>query len=251
MFRLFVTQKNLDGSVEHYFHFMFGYLVPFLDNVPKEDGNVYLFRNCGPVMNKILLNIPGYRTEIFSGGIFDDRVSFLGYDNPDFPNMNMKKSRHRLMDVFGVEPQKDETVLIVDRANPHEFYDSDSEVVTSGSSRRSIPNMLDILQAVRRHFPAELVFLEDMGLKEQIELFSGRRRYVLQHGASMSNLLFSPEGSAVLEIRSDSERDYFHKMKSELGIRCGRVVQKHNHAEVDPDSVVKCLKSLLKSSLFF
>lgn len=248
--RIFVRQANMEGSVEHYFHFLFGYLIPFLNNVPKDDGNIYLFRDCGPVMNPILKNLPGYRTEFFGSEKPDRVVCFRGHDSPEFLGMDMESSKKKVMDVFGVDsPPHDERILIVDRASPHDFYRTKAEILDSGSSRRSVPNMKDIFGEVARHFPADLVFLEGMTFVEQIKLFASRKVVILQHGAAMSNLLFSRKGSFVVEIRSDGARDYFSILKSRLGLKCGHVVQGHDHAEVDPKTVLRSLKSLMKSSL--
>jgi hypothetical protein len=237
---------------------LFGYLIPFLENVPKGDGNLYLFRDCGPVMNEIFLNIPGYNIGIFNNEKVHDAIEFKGYDSPEFPDMNMERARDVLMDVFGVSSSdQDLGVLVVDRANPHPFYEGKwsqdwsrvsgglCEIPGSGSSRRSVPNMSDVFEAVARVAPARLVFLEGMSLGDQIGLFCRHSRFVLQHGAAMANLLFARKGSVLLEIRDDSTEDYFSKMKSSLKLRHGRFRQAGCHSKVDPERVANHLARLM------
>lgn len=248
--KIFVRQGNLEGSVEHYFHFLFGYLIPFLNNVSNDDGNLYLFRDCGPVINPLLRDIPGYRTGFLVSEKPEKIVCFRGHDCPEFPDMDMDSSRQRVMEVFGVlNPPQNGRVLIVDRAKPHEFYNSKAEILDSGSSKRSVPNMKDVFNKIAQRFPADLVCLEGMTLPEQIALFASRKIVVLQHGAAMSNLLFSRKGSFVVEIRSFGTQDYFSMLKSRCGLRCSHVVQDHDHADVDPDAVLNSLRSLMACSL--
>lgn len=250
MTTFFVRPLNLMGSVEHYFHFLFGYLIPFLENVPKNDGNRYLFRNCGPVMNEIILGLEGYRTGLVGKEDFDGIVSFVGYDSPEFPNMNMELVRNKVFqatDSLSIEPEG--KVLVVERAKPHEFYSKDSEIRESGSSRRSVPNMLEVFRSIKHSFPTEFVCLEGMALKEQVNLFRSRRFFVLQHGAAMANLLFAPKGSIVIEIRNGGTTDYFLRLKQELRFKALTIGQAHNHAEVDPQEVLNSLRSMMISSI--
>jgi len=221
--------------------------LPFLENVPKEDGNLYLFRDCGPVMNEIILDIPGYNIGIFNNEKVHGAIEFKGHDSPEFPDMNMERAQNILMDVFGVSSsEQDLGVLVVDRAEPHPFYRGDCEIPGSGSSKRSVPNMHDVFESISRVAPAHFVHLEGMSLKDQIGLFCGHSRFVLQHGAAMANLLFARKGSVLLEIRDDETEDYFSKMKSSLKLRHGRFRQSDCHSKVDPERVVAQLAGLMR-----
>lgn len=58
---VYVRQNNRHGSVEHYWHFLAGYLIPFLKEAKPETS--YVLRDCGPTLNPHL-NIPGLETRI-------------------------------------------------------------------------------------------------------------------------------------------------------------------------------------------
>lgn len=252
MRRVYVRPKNIGGSIEHYFHFLFGYLIPFLENTGQDDGKLYLFRDCGPVMNALLFDLPGYRTGIMKlGGDFEEEVCFPGYDRQDFPGMDMQKSRQRMLGLFKPnEFRRRGRVLVVDRGSPHPFYRERAEIPESGSSRRSIPNMREIFSQFR-HVPSELVTLEGMTLRNQIRLFRNNGCFVLQHGASMANLLFCHEDSCVVEIKPEGQEDYFRELISRLGLRHKMIRQEHDHAPVDPKSVLNSALGFVKIQIMY
>jgi len=247
--KIFLRPLNVEGSVEHYFHFLFGYLIPFLRNMPPHDGNTYLFRDCGPLMNPILLSLPGYDAKLLGRDKPDCALGFPGHDNVDFPGMDMPSVRDMLVGIFGAVATPSKEVLVVDRAEPHPFYESKAEIKNSGRSRRSVPNMGEVFESIRGSMPARLVVLEGMTLRDQIELFLSHNTFVMQHGASMANLLFARRGSIVLEFRSDETRDFYARMISSLGLRRSWLRQDHDHAAVDPEEALALLKKTMRSSI--
>jgi hypothetical protein len=240
----FLKPLNLGGSIEHYFHFLFGYLIPFVENTPQKDDKMYLFKDCGPVLNPIIMNLPDYTTGITRNSDVQS-IGFFGYDSPEFPGMDMESIKNKFYNIFKIKSKFSKDVVVIDRCEPHPFYSEQSQILTSGNSRRSVPNMRSIYEEINKKVPAKLVCLEGMNLGEQIELFSSHRIFVLQHGASMSNLIFSRKKSFVIEIRSESSDDYYAEMKSRLGIYCDRIAQENDHANVDPNEVLLSLKKIM------
>lgn len=59
------------------------------------------------------------------------------------------------------------------------------------------------VQEVLKSFDYEVVFLENMSLKDQIELISSAKSIVSIHGAGLTSVYFLPRGSSVLEFRRD------------------------------------------------
>lgn len=235
--------------MEHYFHFLFGYLIPFLHNVRPNDGNTYIFRDCGPAMNPILLSLAGYRTGILAEEQPWETMGFPGHDTSEFPGMDMPFVRDLLVGIFKASAAPSREVLVVDRGAPDPFYESLAEIPTSGSSKRSVPNMGEVFDSIRGAMPARLVFLEGMPLRDQICLFMSHRAFVMQHGAAMANLLFAPPGAAVLEIRDADTEDFYAEMRRSLCLGHSLFPQEHKHARVNPKDVLACLKRLMRASI--
>jgi len=237
----FVVPRNRCGSIEHYFHFLFGYLIPFVNNVSPSD-ETYAFADCGPLMNEILADIVGFKTTTQIGiDSCDKKICFQGHDDVCFTKFDIQLTRMKFFDVF--QPRTfDKKVLVVDRAKPHVFYETRAEIKESGSCRRSVPNMTDVFSEIKQVFKnADLVFLEGMPLKDQMELFSNSSCVVMQHGAAMANLIWCEKGASVVEIRSDLTVDYFKKMVGMAGLNHVRIKQDHDHACVSPKEVLKGL----------
>lgn len=68
------------------------------------------------------------------------------------------------------------------------------------SERRKVLNELEV-SAIMRSFGFEIVYAEEMGLEEQIDLFSNCSFLAGIHGAGLVNALFMNPGGSVLEIR--------------------------------------------------
>ena len=65
----------------------------------------------------------------------------------------------------------------------------------------------------------QLVQLEGRSLAEQMQMFSGCKLLVGLHGAGLTNMLWMPQGSQVIEIRrrNDSHNNCYFAMANALG----------------------------------
>jgi hypothetical protein len=236
---VYVRQGNRIGSVEHYFHFLLGYLIPFLKEARND--TAYILRDCGPTLTPHLLGIPGIETSVGTREQASREINPKGYDTPELPGLPLRWIREEMPAILGATATRTDRILVVDRAKPHPFYNSRAEIKTAGSARRSVPNMREVWEAINERRPADLVTLEDMTLPEQIALFAGRRTFVAQHGAALSNLLWAPRGSRLVEITPESTRDWFRRTAELVGIERATVGQAHAHAPVDPGEILRRL----------
>lgn len=102
----------------------------------------------------------------------------------------------------------------------------------------------DAIETILKKYDFDFLCMEDFSFWDQVRLFSSTKYLISIHGAALTNMLFMPEGSKVLEIRKegdDSNLCYF-SLASALGIdyyyQFGRVTngEKHiHHANLEID----------------
>lgn len=108
---------------------------------------------------------------------------------------------------------------------------SDCKVIwisRSKSSRRHLINEADAIDAINTVCSLEIIYPEDLSFNEQKILYSSVSLAISIHGAALSNMLFMPSGSSVLEIRpyEDDSNNCFYSLASTLQINYGFVFAK-------------------------
>lgn len=68
------------------------------------------------------------------------------------------------------------------------------------SGKRMILNETHVINIVKK-YDYQVVCTEDLSIPEQIELFANTTHLISIHGAGLSNMVFMPEGSTIIEIR--------------------------------------------------
>lgn len=86
--------------------------------------------------------------------------------------------------------------------------------------KRKVYNELEVELLVRKK-GYEIIYMEKMGLKEQLTLMAETRILVSLHGAALTNMLFMQEGQTVVELRNqnDDKTNCYFNLASALGIR--------------------------------
>jgi hypothetical protein len=87
------------------------------------------------------------------------------------------------------------------------------------ADRRKIANEADLLPVLSK-FRFEIVYCEDLSLQKQRILFSQTKILVSNHGAGLTNMVFLPKGSSVLELRykDDKHNNCYFSLASALDI---------------------------------
>ena len=258
--------ENTTGSVEHYYHFFFAALVPLLDQarVGQLDGLSYI-RACGPM--------DAHLQALQSAGLAElqlvERRAFKAlcqrvpdglqiplhseecYDREGVRDDGYRPAVLRRVAEFGIArfapdaPESD--VLLVERGAPDPFYLSrQSAIPGSASTRRSIPNMdavSDALENAGR--TVRRVQLEHTTLAEQIGWFSRAQTVVAQHGAALANVMWVREGSRVVEIipQEQGRREHFSRLADVVGATYEAVSQPEAHAPVVPEQIVRAVQA--------
>jgi hypothetical protein len=261
---LHVTVEHYSGSVQHYFHFLLGFFVPLVYHLSTTwagwDLDRVLVRSCGP-FDRILAELGDPRIRVvdpeqhrqLAASAPPDRTplqvaTIRGHDDPAvYDRATFALVRAVFERLPGVQletrhsealwPRSDSRILLVERGPSPSFYRSESsEVKSSGSERRSIPNLSDIYESLRRAHPGCLVVRpETLSLARQFALFSTADVVIAQHGAALANTIWARPGATVVEIVPDEVRvDFFRDLARCLGLRYRRLRQEHSHADVDP-----------------
>ena len=93
-------------------------------------------------------------------------------------------------------------------------------VSRSLASKRKVHNELEV-ELLARKKGYEIIFMEKMSLKEQINLMAETKIMVSLHGAALTNMLFMQEGQTVVELRNQNDNitNCYFNLASALGIR--------------------------------
>jgi len=272
---------NRDGSVEHYFHFLLGFMIPltlFHEKIIAHDIYKIYVRNCSLMDNHI--KAIGLKDVIILDKFLHRKIKLdksikpnykplkfiklYGYDDPDYYNyeqfckarsliekrlyIDIKENNHILNNNIS---KRNPNIVIVDRENPHPFYNSDEcEVKGAGSIRRSIRNIDHIYKKISSLCPNTLlVTLANKSLAYQIALFQHADIIISQHGAALANLIWCKPNTTLIEIHpSDlgkkiSNTNFFRNLAACMKIDYKRVDQKHIHSDVDTNLILKKIRT--------
>ena len=139
-------------------------------------------------------------------------------------------------------------LLVIKREDPDPYYLSElSEIKGSGTTRRTIANMAELIAALNARFKqTKVVSLEHSRLAEQISLFQTADVVVAQHGAALANVVWMRPGTNVFEFVSDpAKQHHFCNLSSIFGIGHHVLIQKDSRGPVDVAALMNALVSHL------
>jgi hypothetical protein len=271
--RVDLVLQNRSGSVEHYYHFLLGYLIPLVEwyslIAPRSD--LRLCAQSCAIMDHLTLelNIPGL--EIVPKESLSIAVNILptcdsgqtqviklqGFDHSaHYCGQRMSKAAGTIHRMLAREVDKCRSeifqngdaspVVMIERCQPDQFYLSGAaEIPKSGSQRRSILNYADLVRAlVSAGANVISVSLEGKSLAWQIALFQGADCIIAQHGAALANLVFCPPGTTLIEIMPRDldarfhDKECFSNLSRELGIPHRILLQEGSHSAVDLEGLI-------------
>ncbi len=252
------------GSVEHFYHFFFGYFMPMVLWQEKTRIKNFTIRDCGPMNPWFSLLQEGSKPTFIPPGVMLQRLLihrqemeiFRNWDNPlHFHKESLERFSTTILDRIGINSRAqnpgEKRITVLDRKpSPEYFLAEKSEVLSSGAEWRSMPNTERIAESLRDLGSVTLVDSAAMSPADQVRLFSQTDLLVAQHGAGLSNIVWLPKGAAVLEIKPPLPpviNEIFANLASARRIDYATVDQLDEHAEVDPENVRLAVESLLES----
>ncbi|MGJ8671444.1 glycosyltransferase 61 family protein [Rubritalea sp.] len=268
--KIHLTFKNRAGSVEHYYHFLLGVLIP-LALFKKECGNKNIYiRSCG-IMDEHLLHFKQgiinisektlhekirYTNELTNEYSCIDRP---GFDSPAYYNYEdfsesvsyitstLSEEILKFKEELNFDNKTDHPcIVMIDREPPHPFYLSNScERKDAGTGRRSISNYDELYNSAYAKFPnIKSVTLEGKSLAFQIALFSNADIIIAQHGAALANLIWCRPNTSLIEIDPyfRKPRQHFIRLANCMKLDYQSVKQNGEHGKVNPKSLIRRLK---------
>jgi len=253
--RTTLIPNQWDGSVQHYYHFMLGYLVPifrWMTSHPKKPISV---RDCGPMNQWFELLRENHEIEILNVGdvlhILAGKLSphqvLRGMDNPQkFSSCELRRfaafsSEIAAAKVGGIDTTE---VLISARTTSDPFYNSEkSEAQQSGQERRSIPNLHEVVETWSDNRVSS-VDMSTLNIYDQIWLHTQARVLIGQHGAGLTSMLWMSPGSTVIEILPPTPRhtqEIFANLARALDLNHIVVPQLGLHAPIDIEQITQAL----------
>ena len=274
------------GSHQHYYHFLLGNVLPLFALPPAlREGRQWMFCDPGPLASMLReLGVEPIEWSAFrsltrhvrkfslwpKSALHADRYRHLPHRLPlplaagleamrlegfDGPDGHVGEGIHRgvrgVLDRLGRRTPPPVDILLVGRGKPDPFYATRALYRGAGNSRRSLTNLAAIGAALSDipFATVRTVVLEGLSLRDQIDLFSGARLVVAQHGAALANLVWCSPRTRVLEIvprvPSGVYRDHFERLSLGFGLRYRRLDQDGPHAAVAPEAVAQAARALL------
>jgi hypothetical protein len=234
-----LTIRNHFGSVEHYYHFLLGFMVPLVNWYTTHDGAAYpkiLIRSCAildslilelAIPNLVVLDKEEHRSLVAQTSWEHHPLKHIhldGYDNEIlfdraiFTHVARDiKQRLGISDaVQHTELQRESpTIVVIGRKQTDPYYlSAQSEIHSSGSMRRSIPNLTEIVEVLQPLGEVHQIYLEGLPFKEQIRWFMRADMIVAQHGAALGSLIFCREGTAIVEILPPNKANFLRLIKN-------------------------------------
>jgi len=192
-----------------------------------------------PESSEVEIMTVGDVLHVLAGDLQAHRV-LRGMDFPDqFPSRDIAAFAERTRAIAraraSATPPHPVTV-VTDRASFDDFFATPAaEWPESGSQKRSVPNLADIV----RTWDDPTVALIDgaqSDVYQQILLHSRARVLIGQHGAGLTNMIWMAPGSSVIEILPPMPADASH-IFANLARACGLhhfvINQRDVHAEID------------------
>jgi hypothetical protein len=278
--RIVIQSQNKAGSIQHYFHFLLGYLVPFIEYYVSIDRD----RDSQVVLQSVGLLDEHTRSLSLSGVVIADQRAYResvegtssetraphtqeivrldGYDAPgyyrkeafataSFAMIGMWKQLWAESLSWAASKYANNTsrILFIRRLPPAPFYlTRQCEARGAGTSRRSIANHEVLLGAIRSEFGGCCdASLEEMPLIQQAALFATADIIIAQHGAALANCIWGRSNTCVIEIIPENFdngkrfRDYFSPLCKELGLRHLSVNQEHSHSVVKSADLIDAI----------
>lgn len=263
--RVVLIPNQWNGSVQQYYHFLLGYLAPIFQWTSTHPTKRIAVRDCGPMNRWFDLLPESCEVEIMTVG---DVLHILAGDlqthkilkGMDFPSRfsssdiaNFASVTRKVAEQRGRDLTSTPLTIVTDRASFDEFFATPAaEWPESGSQKRSVPNLSEIVSSWADS-TVQLLDGAQSDIYEQILLHSHARILIGQHGAGLTNMIWMPRGSWVIEILPPMPADaspIFQNLTRVCGLHHFVVHQDEVHSRINPETLTNAYRSAVDALKF-
>lgn len=193
----------------------------------------------------------------FYNGFIRDILRHLSITNPILPYegtpYRIKNAVH-VTDTASGNPTPNDIDLIRKHAGISDTRKRDLNIlIYRRENKRNIRNLFDLRDELKRRFPQEKwIVFDSMPFEETVKTFQRAKIIIGAHGAGLSNMIFAPKGTPIIEISpSDMFNACFWHLSWTLGNTHYLIASKSSDPptytmNVDIDSVASLVETLLK-----
>jgi len=241
--------RNLHGSSDHFFHFLFGVFLPFAAQTfeTRSDFN-YLVPTCAG-LEQFFSELPGWTVNFLDPDDYELALqtvrpaSFAGLDSrARAASAEAQSIAQQLLKLWEIEHvgKIQNRILLVER-----LPKSSSTDAVTRDERRSLENIDELELAISDLGDVKRVSLESLSLVEKARAFREADVVVAQHGAGLANLIFSTQSTSFVEICPYPGKTLFETMATSFGNRYARCAQLGSHGIVNPATVRDQIQSFI------
>ena len=256
--RIVSGRQKIKGSILHYHHFLFGYLLPVVLDIDLSRNDKIYLANCKD-MNVVSQGLEFLIQEnIDPSEILQDTNGFdcikkvNGFDGPNtpIPKGYIEKINSQINKILNLDTDNEEKhILLIDRGKAPSIekrkqLSKAKYVDTKGNERRTIININEVESTLAKFGKVKRAILENLTFTEQIKLFRNSWLVFGQHGSGLSNLCFATKCKIMIEIVDDNKirLKWFNELSKYMKIKQCQIITQRNHITVS----IKMLNNLLR-----
>lgn len=260
--RVMAVPSTWQGTPERFYHFMLGYFVPLVLWQEKTGITEVAVRDSGPMNDWFDLLRPGTSVELLPPGVMlervlshrQERVILHDWDNPTrFHHRSISRFANVVLERWpSLSAPRVPTVpriTILERRPSASYYrGSTAELQGGGSDWRSLPNIQELAGALAHLGEVSVIDTAGMTPVEQLEALRHTDLLVAQHGGGLSNMVWMPVTSGVVEVLPPLPQTIdtiFRNLAAAKGLGYQAVAQEEVHAEVDIAAILAASTSLI------
>ncbi len=241
------------GSIQHYFHFIFGLVLPVSILMRKTPTHVtFVVPRCGPFTDvlqsifptRLLIDDSPQQCKLPFAELVSMHPAHIQIDE-----QTLIRFRQDIAERLGLELAPSScSVVLIERLAPHPFFLSDeAEEKDGGSNRRSILNHEQLSETLRASLKDTCEFrnvqLENMDFADQIAAFNAASLVIGQHGAGLTNVCWMNSGAQVLEIRTAENTLSFERLCQSNRLQYLPYQVKEEHVSINLNDFLKLIRT--------